>query len=254
MTRTRPGLAALALLIGLATPALAIQGGEAARSRDGLAKATAAVYAVAPSDNPNGLTRCSGVLIGADQLLTAAHCVEGNPKGYLVVFYRGGAPTKPIRSAVVVARFKPEGVGSALDGFVMPQDLRSRLTQRSYDLAVLKLSEPVRDRRPLPLASDGARVPSSLRLAGIGLDGGLMTRLRTARLKPIAISETGLLIAKSVGARACVGDSGGPVVGTDGRGAYVWGVASAALMPKPPCGELIAVAPAAHVFSGAPSF
>lgn len=245
--------AAAGLLTGLATPALAIQGGEAARSRDGVASATAAIYAVAPSDNPNGLTRCSGVLVGRDQLLTAAHCVEGSPKGFLVVFYRAGAPTKPVRTATVQARFRPERAQGLLGG-VIPQDLRTKLAERSYDLALMKLSEPVRDRRPLPLATEGNRVPGSLRVAGIGLDGGVPTRLRTARLKPLAVSENGLLIARSQGARACVGDSGGPVVGTDGRGAYVWGVASAAIITHPPCGEYIAVAPAANIYSGAPAF
>lgn len=119
----------------------------------------------------------------------------------------------------------------------------------SPDLAVLRLAAPVRDRVPVPLATDPGRVPSALRIAGAGLSGRMVGRLRTANLPSVAATSTGPTIARVNGGRVCFGDSGGPVVGQDRRGMFVWGVASAVLSRQAPCGSLVVVAPAAQVFS-----
>ena len=114
---------------------------------------------------------------------------------------------------------------------------------------MLRLTDPVRDRRPVPLAADPRRVPKSLRIAGAGLSGRTVGRLRTATLTPLAASSTGLTIARTKGARVCFGDSGGPVVAQDRGGTYIWGVASAVISRAAPCGSYVVIAPAAQVFS-----
>ncbi|AWN40423.1 trypsin-like serine protease [Methylobacterium durans] len=242
-------LAAVASACVASLPARAIDGGAAASRRDALAQATVGIGTVTRPDDVYRLTRCSGVLISADLVLTAAHCLNGDPLGAIIVFYRGSEAVRPVYTARVVARFSPDpGDLSASAAGITLADL-------SLDLAVLRLSAPVRDRVPVPLAASPQRVPSALRMAGVGLSGRGVGRLRTARLVPLAASSTGLTIARVDGARVCLGDSGGPVVAQDRRGLFVWGVASAVITDRATCGSLVVVAPAAQVFGarGGPS-
>jgi len=58
------------------------------------------------------------------------------------------------------------------------------------------------------------------------------------------MTETGLIIARAVGARVCMGDSGGLVVIPSRRGPLLWGVASAVITPQAPCGNILMIAPA----------
>ncbi|MCJ2013407.1 S1 family peptidase [Methylobacterium sp. J-076] len=226
------------------SPALAIDGGAAA-GNDALTQATVGIGTITRPEEALRLSRCSGVLVAPDLVLTAAHCVNGEPLGALVVFYRGANPVRPVYAARIAARYSPD------PGEMLPNAAPDiSLADLSVDLAVLRLTEPVRGRRPVPLASDPSRVPKHLRFAGTGLSRAGVGYLRTTGLTPVASTSTGLTIARVDGGRICLGDSGGPVVATDRGGTYVWGVASAVIAKSAPCGRYVIVAPAAQVFSG----
>lgn len=217
--------------------AFAIEGGARARAGDQLARATVAVGTIYVSGSSARVSRCSGVLIGADRVMTAAHCVRGNPAGAAVFFYRGG---EPIGSPVGVASITRRSVSA---GGIPQSELLQRLQELSLDVAVLRLAAPVSGRAPLRLAG-GARLPPTLRLAGVGLSSRGSGRLRTATLKPLIVTEAGLTIANVVGGQVCFGDSGGPVVVASRQGPLLFGIASAVLTRRAPCGSIVAIAPA----------
>lgn len=233
---------AAAVIAGLVGPAQAVDGGSLARSSDRLARSTVGLGTIREGGQGLGLTRCSGVLVGPDLVLTAAHCVQNDPLAALVVFYGGSRPVAPFYQVESITRF---GVA---EGDV-PDEFLARLQQLSLDTAVLKLAAPAHGRMPLRLASAGrSPLPSRLRLAGIGLSGEGAGTLKTVRLRPVLFTSTGLTIARAEGARICSGDSGGPVVADTKQGPVLWGVASAVLTREPPCGDTVVIAPAGAMF------
>ena len=214
--------------------AMAIDGGTFARRGDALARATVAIGTLVDGGDAIGLSRCSGVLIARDLVLTAAHCVRGNPLAAAVVFFDGPRAIRPPVRVAAVARY-------AVSEEDMPSEYVTRLSELSLDTAVLKLARPVAGRRPVPVPRRIRLLPAQLRVAGTGLSETRSAVLKTARLVPLALTRNGLTIARAVGALVCQGDSGGPVVADGPSGPVVWGVASTR---EPPCGDTVVIAPA----------
>ncbi len=233
-------LRAASLLITLAltlAPDLssAIDGGALA-GRTTLSRATVAIGTIAEGDESVGISRCSGVLIAPDLVLTAAHCVRGESLASGVVLYDGAKPRAPVIRVVAVTRYA-----------AVPDDLPAAyasLLDLSLDTAVLRLASPVRGREPIAIGN-GRVPPRGLRLAGAGLSRQGVGVLKTAELETLAVTSTGLIVAATRGSAVCKGDSGGPVVADGPRGPILWGVASAILTTQGPCGHVVVIAPAA---------
>jgi hypothetical protein len=176
------------------------------------------------------------VLISRDLVLTAAHCVKDIPLAAAVVLYEGA---KPVRPAIPVRSVRRYAVSTS----DLPAEYAG-LLELSLDTAILQLASPVRDHQPVRI-SRSSKPPPGLRLAGAGLSEEGVGVLKTAHLDPLLMTSTGLVIAEARGSQVCRGDSGGPVVADGPSGPVLWGVASAVLTSRPPCGKILVIAPAA---------
>jgi hypothetical protein len=223
-----------------ASPSFAVLGGTIPRPNDPLARATVAVRTLVGRSHAIGVAFCSGVLVSPDEVLTAGHCVRGDPLEAFV-FAPSGKTGRLGRYAVAsISRYRfPFGSSDQPDG-----PYATSITQLTFDTAFLRLSGRVPEARTVDIASDAYGLPDRLRLAGRGLSGNVVGALRTTILVPLAKTRSGLIVARSLRAEVCKGDSGSPVTADRSGRPLLFGVASAVLTSQRDCGYIVVVAPA----------
>ncbi|MER0241084.1 S1 family peptidase [Streptomyces sp. HSW2009] len=184
-----------------------------------LAVTTAPTYAVTGTpDSTNGYTYtaqvvvgdamrgCSAVLVDRDWLLTAASCFAEAPAQSLAV-----PPGKPrLKTTATIGR---TDLGTN-QGAV--RDIVELVPRTDRDLALARLSRPVTEVTPIPLAGAAPTAGEELRFAGYGrtTTDWAPVKLHTGALTVGAPSATSATYTGKDGAAACMGDAGGPVVRT----------------------------------------
>ncbi len=190
-------------------------------------------------------TSCSGVAIGRDLVLTAAHCVLPGAEYRLVEFDTAHKPQ--LRDVVAIASHPQFELATLLGHHA------------TADVAVVKVARPLPSTlAPAPLAAAGrtAAVGDALMVAGYGVtvrgDGRTGGTVRSATLvttgQPSALQirlfdpQTR---GESPGLGACTADSGAPVFDASGGRLAVIGVVSWSTGPKlsDGCGGLTGVTP-----------
>jgi secreted trypsin-like serine protease len=179
---------------------------------------------------------CTGTLLEADLVLTAAHCIEGDPIEVIVGSVDLARPGGDHRR-VKWARAYPDWLAK-------------------FDVGIIMLENPVAAKARgivQGCSRDRLRAGMPLQVVGFGLTTksgtGDNTRLRQATVPVVdptctsdpacepAVAPGGEFIAGGHGTDSCFGDSGGPVFIQTARGPALLGVVSRGLASwSEPCG------------------
>ncbi|GJE59766.1 S1 family peptidase [Methylobacterium trifolii] len=197
--RLRCGPAALGCLLALgAGPAGAVVGG---------AEAPAGAAVMVLSSN-GGV--CTGIVLAADTVLTAGHCVAGGLEQR--VHFRDEAG-KPVLVELAARAVHPGYDAGAVAG-----------RRRSIDLALLRTASALPPRfRPVALSAAMPRAGESLTLSGYGAERandprstGTFRAVALPVVEPYGPSRILVWLKAPGRAGGCQGDSGGPVAVGDG--------------------------------------
>ncbi|MEU4671312.1 serine protease [Amycolatopsis sp. NPDC023774] len=212
----------------VATPAMAVAGGDIARPAAAPWMATIAFNGDQPLVQRES---CGGALIAPDRVATAAHCVDHVDPTHLEVHVGGGTLSEDPGRNVPIKGWSVEPGFRLIPSPVAPED--SEKSSAADDVAVIKLARPVFGVPTLPVARTAPAPGSTVDLFGHGLTqapdpknptAALGDQLKHAQLKVLddgacaaKLASPGLLDGKSVlctqgAATVCPGDSGGPLV------------------------------------------
>ena len=161
-----------------------------------------------------GTTGCTGTVIAAHTILTAAHCLEGTDPTGLRVFFG---------DSVAAGGTLAEITGGAADPGFDPGTF-------AHDVALLTIREAA-PAAPVPLdprTPDGTWVGATFRVVGFGLTAAGAGDAGDRRAGTAQVTAVGALDfdAAPSPSQPCNGDSGGPALFDDTGTTYVTGVVS----------------------------
>ncbi|MFE2356996.1 trypsin-like serine protease [Streptomyces parvulus] len=208
MSRLRPPrFTALAAAL-LAGP-IALTSGPAAAVAGPAADGSATTYSYAAQiivgDHDRG---CSGVLVDAEWLLTAASCFADKPAESLAV--PAGKPAST--TTATIGRADLTGTGGAVRQIV------ELVPRADRDAVLARLNRPVTNVTPLAPATTAPDAGEELTLAGYGRSKTEWAplNLHTGVFSVDVASATSVTVTGKDGVAACMGDTGGPLVRTVG--------------------------------------
>ncbi|MFF3741109.1 trypsin-like serine protease [Streptomyces sp. NPDC002566] len=162
-------------------------------------------YSYTAQLNVGGSTRgCSGTLVDAEWLLTAASCFVDNPATSLAV--PAGKPA--LQTTAIIGRSDLSGADGAVRTVV------ELVPRTDRDVVLARLNRPVTNVAPIALATAAPTAGEELQFAGYGRTKTEWAplRLHTGAFSVDSSTATTATVTGKDGAAACMGDSGGPVV------------------------------------------
>lgn len=169
-------------------------------------------------DIGDGTRACSGVLVDAEWLLTAASCFVDDPAAGLDV--PAGAPK--LATTATIGRTDL----TTTDGVV--RNVVQLVPRTDRDLVLARLSRPVTTVTPAVLATASPATGEELRVAGYGRtkDEWAPLALHSGAFSVDAFDATTATVTGKNGVSICAGDTGGPEVRVSGGQAQLVGINS----------------------------
>jgi hypothetical protein len=159
-----------------------------------------------------GNSICTASPIGDDILITAAHCVDGDPDKVLAVFH----PSLACESGYEASQ---HAIKAARVIKHLGYDESKKVEDRSDDIALIFLKSKIPAGYPVYKIADPIKLTDTNEMfvygyGIIGEDQGGRGILRKATITPenffVELSEKKVRVTQDKGAGICMGDSGGP--------------------------------------------